>query len=1109
MGSKVHSEKERDGSENAPEDASGISSQSTIREPEHIGPQDDPTEKALDDFEQEIRAAVDRWCDRFEERASRPVAEILDEAASAQERLIAAVDWAAAPASYRKGFRDEVLAPLEERLETAATEERLAESYRELLAELAEKPNALPATVTRAEPEALFVSESGDPATRRIRKARVRWGRAWHRGLHKVRSIPRRIRGNDPEEPDGPTQTIPLKHLATYHAIVRVPKKLEGVQEGLHQALGRVLADIAHAATEHGHEILLSERGEGEADLYDAAAKFAEALRLGASSAAVDDMIKDAETVAAGTMEEFRRDVRHSDTFMLDLAQRKVDDQARDDREDVWRRWHARVRARLSLTDTLLELREEMLTVGSSLAEHVLESAIDPARQALLSAEDALRRIEKNAAADFDGTGAGEQWRREDARSSGRGDERQLDNEERADRRVGGKGEGSGVRGQGSGKREQRDIAARVSRYLDEALSVVESKAITPLREGSYSEKAHEAAETTTSDMASRLHQLPETVQVNTLQAPDERVIDPAAAPLSVELREHASRAYDAIVLRRLQTAASVIADGLHDARETVAGIPDILRFNLEAAQEEAGKDLSAARELALGGLERSANVLREASQALSELYDPFRQQVSDVIEYGFERLHERLRVEVRMRGQILDLRSGALDQLRDVATEAADRARKSSILLRRAYLRGMRRGRALLQMGQEAAGLAEATEEERIETVEALADVSRLTEQLPLVYRRLFAFQPSTDPAMLQGRKADLAFIRKHVDLWLRGLTNVLVLHGYHGSGLTSLLNIARQSILKDADVSVLELRTRIRSEEELARRIRQTLNIKIADDTLEALEEEILTMEPTGIRACLVEHVEHLYLRQIGGTELIEEFLTFMSRTDANILWIVTTSDTAWQVITTAEPSAAGLVTEHGLFAISRSDLESIVLTRHKRSGLPLQFEPPENQTNPIVARRYRRAKTEQDKQAVLREDYFDKLFRATGQNIMLALLYWLRSVETDADEGVLRVRPLEPLRFSALEKFDLDRAFTLRALLEHTSLSVEEYSDIAQVPLEMSVQMFQTLGNLLLIEPFDSENGGQFQFFPIERGVSYRIRPLVIHPVSRFLRSRNILH
>ncbi|MGI9174092.1 MAG: hypothetical protein ACR2GR_02075 [Rhodothermales bacterium] len=155
--------------------------------------------------------------------------------------------------------------------------------------------------------------------------------------------------------------------------------------------------------------------------------------------------------------------------------------------------------------------------------------------------------------------------------------------------------------------------------------------------------------------------------------------------------------------------------------------------------------------------------------------------------------------------------------------------------------------------------------------------------------------------------------------------------------------------------------------------------------------------------------------------------------------------------------------------------------------------------------MRQRLRAAKTPEARQAVLQSDYFDRLYRLTGQNVMLALFYWLRSSDFGED-GVLQVHPVQPLSFAFLSHFDLSRAFTLKALLHHNTLTLDEHNRIFRMEDEESIFILESLLNLRMIELVPG--GAQADQDRIHPGARYRLNPLLLHPVTEYLRTQHIV-
>jgi len=240
------------------------------------------------------------------------------------------------------------------------------------------------------------------------------------------------------------------------------------------------------------------------------------------------------------------------------------------------------------------------------------------------------------------------------------------------------------------------------------------------------------------------------------------------------------------------------------------------------------------------------------------------------------------------------------------------------------------------------------------------------------------------------------------------------------------------------------------------------------------------------------------------------LERVLMLFAKTDSSVYWLAMAGSVAWQFVERTAPEATALATTLVLDPLEPDELEAIIESRHGRTGMPVRFATPDD-LSPIVRQRLRRARTEERRQQILRAEFFDDLHRLSGQDVMLALFHWLRSADFEAERDTLTVNPIEPLRFRFLNGFDLTRTFTLRAFVLHNTLTVEEHMRIFRMSAEQSVLTLEPLLDLRLIERVPSEGSredaaGHGRIVPGER---YRLRRLVLHPVTEFLQSKNIIY
>ena len=382
----------------------------------------------------------------------------------------------------------------------------------------------------------------------------------------------------------------------------------------------------------------------------------------------------------------------------------------------------------------------------------------------------------------------------------------------------------------------------------------------------------------------------------------------------------------------------------------------------------------------------------------------------------------------------------------------------------------------------------------------------------MPLVYRKLFSLRSVNEPSLLEGRQHDLKRINQHFRRWKQGhAAGALIVPMRLGSGRTSLLNVAGATLQAQAEICTLPLNERLFEVSEFAVCVAEALGLEVSGEpSLEALEARLIDIPRQKPCVCLIDNLEHLLLRTLGGADLVERVLIFFSRTDRQVCWIATIGDYTWRFLEKTLGTATGLVTAYRPPALNAAALEAVIINRHRRSGMVLRFAKPKD-LSPLVRRRLNRARTPEARQAILREMYFERLHRLSGQNVMLTLFYWLRSTDFKAEEGILTIRPVDSLSFRFFDSFDLARAFTMKAFMLHHTLTLDEHNRIFRMDDTQSTYLLESLLNLGLIEPRNPEarrdaTGNPTRIIPGER---YRLHPLILHPTFLLLKERNIIH
>ncbi|MDH3224952.1 MAG: hypothetical protein OEO23_14620, partial [Gemmatimonadota bacterium] len=351
-----------------------------------------------------------------------------------------------------------------------------------------------------------------------------------------------------------------------------------------------------------------------------------------------------------------------------------------------------------------------------------------------------------------------------------------------------------------------------------------------------------------------------------------------------------------------------------------------------------------------------------------------------------------------------------------------------------------------------------------------------------------------------------------------------ILVVTGRRGVGRTTFLNIVAKRIFDDCTVVRVNLPDRLSDPGALfdaavsaAYRDAGTeppsaSGAETASDTDVALfsaRESFQALAAVGRGrpvVVMVEPLEHLFTRRVGGAQLVESVLTQLRHSPSSVWWILTASTHAWALLEKLEPNAPTLASRLDLAPFDRDELEEVVLKRHRKSGLPLRFEAPPGASRRIQSEA-RRAPGEADRQAVYRREFFDWLARLSSGDLTLAQFYWLRALELDRQDRVLKVRAQTPLNFAFLADLDLDRAFALKAFLSHGSLTPVEYAQITGETLLRCLVLFESLYGLRLIRPAGS--GEPSEPVAVSAAERYRLHPLTAGPVVDYLVAQRIIH
>ncbi|MEM8485519.1 MAG: hypothetical protein AAF564_08205 [Bacteroidota bacterium] len=1012
---------------------------------------------------------------------------------------------------YRRGAMEQVLKPLNARLGVQVSEQ-VYKSFLKLFTDLRSSIANMPATQQIPEPPNLFAPSPSDAAWTRLRKMQVRSGKHMRAARYGIGNGFRKLVGRPAINTPIPQQEVKLQELLRYHVKVRVPNVFTETFNAIHGFLTKHIAAFERAQTQWTYLMLDLELEVAEPDhqldaldawlsLEKAAQRYNDPNWAKSLLNAITGLHSCIEEIAAlevptlqvdtGLLETCAQnlyvDFKHSGTFLLrDRAIPESSDQVVSQlghATGFWKTWYREASNRLNLNTKLHELRDFLLRRQKGLLGSIAKASVIPILKSFDQLRDTFLRVQEEVIQICSGP-AGEQ------------DEAKI----RAELEV-----------------RHQQITGQFKRILNDVTNL--------LRAGQALE---EPGTVFWNDLHRFIEGLPEQVEVHeTSQYPISEQ-ESIHHQYQIELREIVQSALLKSFPEQLTKCAKALQKAVIHTWEETQQVEYMVDYNIKAAfaemlDEQEKQDITdatqpaltaepddpvaLAQELITAGLGRSTEKLTELAKGLHGPWINLADKASAAIKvYSVDILHNVLE-EDHMNNRWTNFKMKVTRSFKKMIQSGENQLSRFQQTLADVVKRGRRRTRQLIKKGQTAVGVVDQSEDQWLSTLDLASDIDTLHKRLPLVYRRLFSLKPLADLDLLEGRKLDVAFVKKHYAQWQKSQTGPLLLSMPDGSGRTSFMNVLIRSIFEGANVQPISLSRRVPDDTAFAHQVAEALGIPVSEDlTLASLEAHIIAtprkQEPLVL---VIDRFEHLLLCSPGGHSLIERVLIFMSRTDNLIYWVINVSAHAWHFLEKTMSPSSGFISAYRVTNLQRQALEDIILKRHHRSGMNLQFRPTiASKTWLDFASRG----SEQSQQDAHRAAFFDKLYRLSGQNILLALLYWLRAVEFDAEEDTLFVNGIQPINFSFLETLDLPRAFTLKSFLTHGTLTLTEHMRVFKLSETDSTFILESLLNLRIIEPSGAglEDGIHFR---IEKDQPYRLHPLIVHPVLEFLTKKHIVY
>lgn len=172
------------------------------------------------------------------------------------------------------------------------------------------------------------------------------------------------------------------------------------------------------------------------------------------------------------------------------------------------------------------------------------------------------------------------------------------------------------------------------------------------------------------------------------------------------------------------------------------------------------------------------------------------------------------------------------------------------------------------------------------------------------------------------------------------------------------------------------------------------------------------------------------------------------------------------------------------------SNGDIKSIIMNRHRLSGYDLLFE-----SNGYLAQTKKLSKnqSEDHRQEMLDKQYFSKLNEISAGNVSVAMLYWLRSINSIQDDKVV-LNPSIDFDYDFLNNLSQTELFTLAAIVNFDCISISDHAHLFNQSVDHSDLHLNQMRRYGIL---------------IEENNKYLIHPFLYRHLVELLKSKNILH
>lgn len=540
--------------------------------------------------------------------------------------------------------------------------------------------------------------------------------------------------------------------------------------------------------------------------------------------------------------------------------------------------------------------------------------------------------------------------------------------------------------------------------------------------------------------------------------------------------------------VNRIRKARMYSENVLEKLRATLVSLGNVCDFSLESALiklEDQPKDIDTAIDVAVDGLERATAQLSKVTIAINDLPNHLGKDIrQSVIQFNQE-IQKLKNNDNIFSLQIEIARIQTIKRTKDYGNQLILFIKTAYPLLRKHFENLIKVLKERIQSVKKRIGISIEKKKVSFELSEFIEFTHSSLERLPFVYQRLFRLEPTGEDRFFVGRQNEIQQLKSALNNWEKDRYITISLIGEKGNGTTSLVNYFLKHHASNWKVLRYTLHRKVYSRKDYFELMSEIFGIKGVKSNNEIID-EILKGKVNSI--VVVENLQHMFLKQVNGFDVMQLFFEVMANTMKKVLWIGSFTLHSWSYLDKTIHVSNYFTNEINIQPMSRELLEELIYRRNNLSGYHIVYE---HQKEDELNKKFNSADalTRQD---ILRKRFFMMLRQLSAGNVSLAQMYWLRSVRLLNDEEII-IKPVSEFDSAFLATLSNEELFALQALVIHDGLDLEDFALVMRKPV--------TATRNLLIPMY--EKG-----FLIKPGVKYNINPIIFKSVCQLLTSRNFI-